>query len=59
MDATEKVLNAMKTAGTALRAAEIVKLSGLDQKSVDKAMKELKTRELIFSPKKCCWQAKG
>lgn len=58
MDATEKVLNAMKTAGTALRAAEIAKLSGLDQKSVDKAMKELKTRELIFSPKKCCWQAK-
>lgn len=58
MEATEKVLNAMKTAGTALKVGDIVKLSGLDQKSVDKAMKELKSKELIFSPKKCCWQAK-
>ena len=58
MEATEKVLNAMKTAGTALKVGDIVKLSGLDQKIVDKAMKELKSKELIFSPKKCCWQAK-
>jgi hypothetical protein len=58
MEATEKVLKAMKTSGIALKSGDIVKLSGLDQKSVDKAMKELKTRELIFSPKKCFWQAK-
>ena len=58
METTEKVLKAMKTAGIALKGGDIVKLSGLDQKSVDKAMKELKTKELIFSPKKCFWQAK-
>ena len=58
MEATEKVLKAMKTAGTPLKGGDIVKLSGLDQKSVDKAMKELKVKELIFSPKKCFWQAK-
>jgi predicted transcriptional regulator len=58
MDATEKVLKAMKESGTALKGGEIVKLSGLDQKSVDKAMKELKNKGLIVSPKKCYWQAK-
>jgi len=58
MEATEKVLITMKNAGKALKSAEIVQLSGLDAKSVDKAMKELKSKELIFSPKKCFWKAK-
>jgi predicted transcriptional regulator len=58
MEATEKVLKAMKNAGTPLKGGDIEKLSGLDKKSVDKAMKELKAQELIFSPKKCFWQAK-
>jgi Mn-dependent DtxR family transcriptional regulator len=57
MDTTEKVLKAMKVAGTPLKGGEIAKLSGLDQKSVDKAMKELKNKGLIISPKKCFWQA--
>jgi Mn-dependent DtxR family transcriptional regulator len=58
MEATEKVLKAMKVAGTALKGGDIAKLSGLDQKSVDKSMKELKSKGLIDSPKKCYWQAK-
>lgn len=58
METTEKVLTAMKKAGTPLKGGEVAKLSGLDQKSVDKAMKELKTKGLIVSPKKCYWQAK-
>jgi len=58
MDATEKVLSAMKKANTPLKGGEVATLSGLDQKSVDKAMKELKTKGLIVSPKKCYWQAK-
>lgn len=58
METTEKVLQTMQDAGKALKSVEIVELSGLDQKSVDKAMKDLKSKELIFSPKKCFWQAK-
>jgi len=58
MNATEKVFDVMKKENKPLRGGEIAELSGLDRKEVDKAMKELKEKELIFSPKHCCWQAK-
>ncbi len=54
----EKVLQAMSEAGKPLRAGEIVTLSGLDKKIVDKAMKELKADESIVSPARCLWQPK-
>lgn len=47
----------MKDADKPLRSGEIAELAGLDKKEVDKAMKELKAEALIFSPKRCCWQA--
>ncbi len=52
------VLDAMKTAGKPLKGGEIVELSRLDKKDVDKAMKELKKEELIISPKRCYWEPK-
>jgi len=58
MENTDKVLDAMKKAGKALKAGEIAELSGLDKKDVDKAMKELKTEEKIVSPKRCFWEPK-
>jgi len=48
----------MKQAGKALKAGEIVALTGLDKKVVDKAMAELKAEEAIESPKRCFWQPK-
>jgi len=41
-----------------LNAGKIVELTNLDRKVVEKAMAELKQEELIFSPKRCFWQAK-
>lgn len=58
MDAASKVLEAMKQAGEPLRAGKIAELSQLDSKEVDKAIKELKEKGLIESPKRCYWQAK-
>ena len=58
MDNSETVLQAMKKAGKALNASEIVKLTGLDKKEVDKAMKTLKETEKIHSPKRCFWEPK-
>ena len=58
MEAAEKVLVAMKQAGTPLNAGKLVELTGLDRKEVDKAMKKLKTDEAIVSPKNCFWQPK-
>lgn len=58
MDNSEKVLATLKAAGKPLKAGEIASLSGLDSKSVDKAMKELKAADKIASPKKCFWEPK-
>lgn len=57
MNQKEIVLSVMRDADKPLRTGEIVKLTGLDNKEVDKAMKELKAEALIFSPIRCCWQA--
>jgi DNA-binding IscR family transcriptional regulator len=48
----------MQKDGKPLNAGKIAELTGLDRKVVDKAMNELKAVELIFSPKRCYWQAK-
>jgi GTP-sensing pleiotropic transcriptional regulator CodY len=56
MDPVEKVLEAIKKAGQPVSAGQIVDLSGLDRKEVDKAMKKLKTAGVITSPKNCYWE---
>jgi len=48
----------MKKEGIPLNAGKIAELTNLDRKLVDKAMTDLKTEELIVSPKRCYWQAK-
>ena len=58
MEAAEKVLEAMKQAGTPVNAGKLVELTGLDRKEVDKAMKTLKANGAIESPKMCFWQPK-
>jgi predicted transcriptional regulator len=58
MENTERVIKAMKSAGKPLKAGEIAELSGLDKKEVDKVMKDLKAKDLIFSPKVCFWQTR-
>lgn len=55
MDAKEKVLAAMKEAGTPVNASKVAELSGLDRKDVDKAMKQLKDEGAIVSPVRCKW----
>ena len=58
MDSKDIVLKVMKEKDTPMRSGEIVEASGIEKKVVEKAMKELKTDETIFSPKRCFWQAK-
>lgn len=58
MEAKEQVLQAMKEKAAPMRTGEIAEAAGLDKKIVEKAMKELKVDETIFSPKRCFWQAK-
>ncbi|KAA0008753.1 MAG: HTH domain-containing protein [Thermoplasmata archaeon] len=52
MDA-EKVLEAMKEAGKPVRPGDIAKMLGVDSKEVSKAIKELKEKGEVISPKRC------
>jgi biotin operon repressor len=56
MDAKEQVLEAMRSAGEPLSAGAIAEMTGLDRKTVDKAMADLKKAGQIESPKRCYWQ---
>ncbi|NJK85284.1 MAG: MarR family transcriptional regulator [Bacteroidales bacterium] len=58
MEAKEKVLEVLKKSGSPMKVGDIVSQSGLDKKLVEKAMKELKNEDKIFSPIRCCWQIK-
>ena len=58
MEHAELVLKTMKEASDPLKVGEIVELSGLDRKTVDKAMKKLKEDDAIVSPKFCFWSPK-
>jgi predicted Zn-ribbon and HTH transcriptional regulator len=59
VEATEKVLDAMREAGEPLNAGKVADMTGLERKDVDKAMNELKKSERIVSPKRCYWEPKA
>ncbi|HEY3379307.1 MAG TPA: MarR family transcriptional regulator [Armatimonadota bacterium] len=58
MQDQEKVIQAFKDAGEALNAGKVAEITGLDRKTVDKIMAQLKADDLIVSPKRCCWTLK-
>ncbi len=56
MEVIDQVFSAMKKAGKAVSAGQIVELTGIERKEVDKVMKKLKTKGKIVSPKNCFWE---
>ena len=52
----EKVLDIMKEIGKPVSVGDVVKQSGLDRDSVDKAFKELRSEGSIVSPVRCKWE---
>ncbi len=58
MDTLEKVLDTLVKSDKPLKGGEIAVLSGIDKKEVDKAIKNLKVQEKIFSPKRCFYDVK-
>lgn len=58
MENKEKVLQVMKQSGEPMRPGEIADAAGVDKKELDKLIKVLKDEELIYSPKRCFYQAK-
>jgi len=58
MDIKETVLATLKNSDKPLKGKEISEMSGIEKKDVDKAIKVLKTEELIYSPKNCFYDVK-
>jgi len=57
MEIKEIVLKTLAESPEPLKGGDIADRSGLDKKEVDKAIKQLKDEELIFSPKRCFYDA--
>lgn len=58
MEIKEIVLKTLKDSDQPLKGGEIAEKAGIDKKEVDKAIKVLKKEELVFSPKRCFYDAK-
>jgi Mn-dependent DtxR family transcriptional regulator len=52
----KKVLDAMRKAGKPVRPADLAKLIDADSKEVSKAIKELKNKGKVRSPKACFYE---
>ena len=53
MNKKEQILKSFKETGKAMRPGEIAEKTGIDSKEVSLLIKELKTEEKIYSPKRC------
>lgn len=58
MEALDIVIKTLETNENPMRPGEIAEKAGLDKKEVDKAIKQLKKEEKIFSPKRCFYDVK-
>lgn len=58
MEIKELVLKTLNNSTAPLKAGEIAEKSGIDKKEVDKAIKALKSEEVITSPKRCYYSTK-
>ena len=53
----EKVYEAMVKIGKPIKPADLIKETGLDKATINKAIKELKLKGRIHSPKRCYYLA--
>ncbi|RLD72496.1 MAG: MarR family transcriptional regulator [Bacteroidetes bacterium] len=58
MENVELVFKTFMESKKPLKGGEVAEISGLDKKEVDKAIKLLKKKEKIISPKRCFYEAK-
>ena len=55
--AIEKVYEAMKKIGKPIKPADLVSETGMSKDQISKAIKELKLKGRVYSPKRCYYQA--
>ncbi len=54
----EKVIKTLKENKEPMKSGEIAEKLSVDKKEVDKAIKELKKEEKVYSPKRCFYSVK-
>lgn len=54
-DTETTVFKAMKKAGKPVRPGDVAKMTGMESKEVSKAVKGLKEKGKVSSPKRCYW----
>jgi len=58
MEATDKVIQTLKSVGKPMKAGEIAEASGIDKKDVEKAIKKLVADSKLHSPMRCFYDIK-
>ncbi len=58
MEALDLVIKTLETSEKPLRPGDIAEKSGLDKAAVEKAIKQLKKDEKIYSPIRCFYDVK-
>ncbi|HPP90608.1 MarR family transcriptional regulator [Tenuifilum osseticum] len=58
MDANDKVIQTLKSAGKPMKAGEIAEAAGVDKKEVEKAIKKLVADGKLHSPQRCFYDIK-
>jgi len=58
MEATDKIIQTLKSAGKPMKAGEIAEASGIDKKDVEKAIKKLVADSKLHSPMRCFYDIK-
>lgn len=58
METLDLVIKALETNDKPMRPGEIAEKAGIEKADVDKAIKQLKKEERIYSPKRCFYDVK-
>ncbi|HBI80595.1 MAG TPA: MarR family transcriptional regulator [Bacteroidales bacterium] len=58
MDANEKVIQTLKSAGKPMKTGEIAEAAGVEKKEVEKAIKKLVAEGKLHSPQRCFYDIK-
>ncbi|OIP00465.1 MAG: MarR family transcriptional regulator [Bacteroidetes bacterium CG2_30_33_31] len=58
MESAEKIIETLKNSSEPMKTSEIAVATGIDKKIVDKEIKNLSTKNIIHSPKRCYYSMK-
>ncbi len=58
MEASEQIINAIKSAGKPIKSSDISEMAGINKKDVDKIIKKLTIEGKVFSPVRCYYDIK-